>query len=162
MQYTKGAKMKGNKKLIDALNKLLEGELTAINQYMVHAEMCEDWGYNKLSKTVKARAITEMRHAESLIERILFLEGIPVVSKLDTIKIGKEVPEQLDFDHASEVRTIKNYNEAIVLAGEVKDYATRNILVQILKDEDAHIDDIEEMQDQIDQMKLSNFLTTQV
>lgn len=154
--------MKGNKKLIDTLNMLLEGELTAINQYMVHAEMCEDWGYKKLSKAVKVRSISEMKHAESLIERILFLEGIPIVSNLDTISIGKAVPEQLEFDHAAEAKTIKDYNEAIIIAGEAKDYATRDILVQILNDEDAHIDDIEELQDQIDQMKLSNFLTTQV
>lgn len=154
--------MKGNKKLIDSLNKLLEGELTAINQYMVHAEMCEDWGYGKLSKAVKMRSIAEMKHAESLIERILFLEGTPIVSKLDTIRIGKAVPDQLSFDHAAEAKTIKDYNDAIVLAGEVKDFATRDILVQILNDEDAHIDEIEELQDQIEQMKLSNFLTAQI
>lgn len=154
--------MKGNEKLIDTLNMLLEGELTAINQYIVHAEMCEDWGYEKLSKSVKARAITEMIHAEKLIERILFLEGTPVVSKLDTISIGDAVPQQLANDHASEADTIKKYNDAIVLAGEVKDHATRDILVQILNEEDAHIDEIEEMQDLIDQMELPNFLMTQV
>lgn len=154
--------MKGNAKLIDSLNALLKDEITAINQYMVHAEMCEDWGYGKLSKEIKDRAITEMKHAEKLIERILFLEGTPVVSEMNTIKIGGEVPQQLEFDHASEADAIKNYNNAIVLAGEVKDYATRDILVEILSDEDAHIDNIEEMLDQIEQMKLHNFLTTQV
>lgn len=154
--------MKGDPRLIDTLNDLLRGELAAINQYIVHAEMCEDWGYEKLSKTVKARSIAEMIHAERLIERILFLEGTPIVSKLDKICIGAQVPEQLANDHASEQQTIKNYNEAIILAGEVKDYATRDILVDILNDEDAHIDEIEELQDQIDQMNLANFLTTQV
>lgn len=154
--------MKGNEKLIDTLNVLLESELTAINQYIVHAEMCEDWGYTKLSQYVKARSITEMKHAEKLIERILFLEGTPIVSKLDTINIGENVPKQLAFDHASEKEAIRQYNEAIVLAGEVKDYATRDILVQILNDEDAHIDEIEEYQDQIEQMEIANFLMTQV
>lgn len=154
--------MKGNEKLIDKLNMLLEGELTAINQYMVHAEMCEDWGYGKLSKGIKARAIAEMKHAEKLIERILFLEGTPVVSNLDTIHIGDAVPQQLGFDHDAEEQTIKDYNEVIILAGEVKDYATRDVLMNILNDEDAHIDEIEELQDQIEQMELANFLTTQV
>ncbi len=154
--------MKGNEKLIDALNKLLEGELTAINQYMVHAEMCEDWGYGKLSKSIKDRAIVEMIHAEHLIERILFLEGRPIVTKLDTINIGGAVPEQLEFDRAAEEQTIKDYNEAINLAGEVKDFATRAVLTNILKEEDEHIDEIEELLDQIDQMELGNFLITQL
>ncbi|MGI6104696.1 MAG: bacterioferritin [Raoultibacter sp.] len=154
--------MQGNPKLIDMLNDLLASELAAINQYIVHAEMCEDWGYTKLSAVSKTRSIAEMRHAEKLIERILFLEGTPVVTKLDTINIGGAVPEQLSFDHEAEAGAIKLYNEAIVLAGEVNDYATRDILVQILNDEDAHIDEIEELQDQVDQMTLNIFLTTQV
>lgn len=154
--------MKGNAQLIDTLNMLLKGELAAINQYMVHAEMCEDWGYDKLSKSVKARSITEMKHAEKLIERILFLEGTPIVNELDSIHIGAKIPDQLTYDHDAEAETIKRYNNAIILAGEVKDYATRDILVSILNDEDAHIDEIEEWQDQIDQMELPNFLTTQV
>lgn len=154
--------MKGNSKLIETLNSLLAGELTAINQYMVHAEMCEDWGYSKLSKHFKDRSIAEMKHAEKLIERVLFLEGTPVVTKLNKIKIGAEVPQQLKFDHAAEAQTIKDYNNAIILAGDVKDYATRDILMEILNDEDHHIDEIEELQDQIDQMSLNIFLTTQV
>ena len=117
--------MKGNRELVDALNSLLAGELTAINQYMVHAEMCEDWGYARLSDNFKKRAITEMRHAEKLIERILFLEGTPVVSNLNDIRIGKAVPQQIDNDHKLEVDTVRDYNEAIVLAGTVLDYATR-------------------------------------
>ena len=153
--------MKGNQKLIDTLNSLLEGELTAINQYSVHAEMCEDWGYGKLSGSFKTRAITEMKHAEKLIERILFLEGTPIVSNLSDINIGKEVPEQVKNDHSLEVDTVKDYNEAIVLAGEVLDYATRDILMEILNDEDQHVDELEELQDQIDQMSLQIFLSTQ-
>lgn len=153
--------MKGNQKLIDTLNSLLAEELTAINQYMVHAEMCEDWGYDKLHEKIEKRAITEMKHAEHLIGRILFLEGTPIVSRLEDIHIGATVPEQVDNDHASEVDAIKHYNEAIVLAGEVLDYATRDMLTEILQDEDSHVDEIEDMQDQIEQMTLQIFLSTQ-
>jgi bacterioferritin len=154
--------MKGNAKLIKALNDLLAGELTAINQYFVHAEMCEDWGYTRLSQGFKKRAIDEMKHAEKLIERILFLEGTPTVSTLNKISIGKEIPLQIKNDHASEATTIKMYNATIALASELLDHATRDILVTILGDEDRHIDELEELQDQIDQMTLPYFLTTQV
>ena len=153
--------MKGNPELIDKLNYLLAGELTAISQYMVHAEMCEDWGYDRLSENFKKRSITEMHHAERLIERILFLEGTPIVSKLDQFSIGSAVPEQVDNDHAMEVQTVKDYNDAIVLAGNVLDYATRDILEAILRDEDKHLDELEELQDQIEQMTLPTFLSTQ-
>ncbi len=153
--------MKGNKELIDALNDLLAGELTAINQYMVHAEMCEDWGYSRLHENFEKRAITEMKHAEKLIERILFLEGTPIVSNLNEIRIGSAVPQQVDNDHALEIETVKDYNEAIVLAGQVLDYATRDVLVDILDDEDKHVDELEDLQDQIEQMSLQIFLSTQ-
>lgn len=154
--------MKGNDKLISALNSLLADELTAINQYMVHSEMCDNWGYEKLHKHFEKRAIDEMKHAEKLIGRILFLEGIPTVSTLNKIKIGDTVDKQLANDHAAEEGAIKAYNEAIELAGEVKDFATGDFLQQILNDEDAHMDGIEELQDQIGQMTLQVFLTTQV
>lgn len=153
--------MKGNDKLIDTLNSLLSDELTAINQYMVHSEMCEDWGYGKLHEHFEKRAITEMKHAEKLIGRILFLEGIPIVSNLKKISIGADVPKQLANDHQAEFDAIKVYNEAIALASEVKDHATRKILQGILEDEDEHIDEIEELQDQISQMSLQVFLSTQ-
>jgi bacterioferritin len=154
--------MKGNEKLISTLNSLLADELTAINQYMVHSEMCDDWGYEKLHKHFEKRAIDEMKHAEKLIGRILFLEGTPTVTNLNKIMIGDTVPKQLQNDHTAEQGAIKAYNDAIILAGEVKDYATRDILQQILNEEDAHMDGIEELQDQIEQMTLSVFLTTQV
>lgn len=154
--------MKGNDKLIDKLNFLLADELTAINQYIVHAEMCEDWGYGKLHKGFEKRAIDEMKHAEKLIGRILFLGGMPVVSNLNSIHIGGDVPKQAENDRVAETGAIAAYNEAIVLAGELLDYATRDILVQILNDEDRHLDEIEELQDQIEQMGLPMFLTTQV
>ncbi len=154
--------MKGNKRLIEVLDSLLSDELTAINQYMVHSEMCANWGYEKLHKHFEKRAIDEMKHAEKLIARILFLEGTPTVSKLGKMMIGKDVPKQLAGDHALEMGAIKAYNSAIVLAGEVGDFATREILEHILQDEDAHIDGIEELQDQIGHMTLPIFLTTQV
>ena len=154
--------MKGNPKLIDTLNRLLAHELAVVCQYIVHAEMCEDWGYEKLHDTNKKRAIEEMKHAEELIGRILFLEGTPIVSKMDSIHIGSEIPNQVENDRLAEAGAIKMYNEAVVQAGEVLDYATREILERILSDEDRHIDDIEELQDQIGHMTLPIFLSTQV
>lgn len=154
--------MKGNPKLIETLNSLLADELTAINQYIVHSEMCANWGYGKLHDQFEKRAIGEMKHAEMLIARILFLEGIPIVSKLKDIHIGADIPKQLANDHAAEEGAIAAYNAAIKLAGEVNDYATREILEHILQDEDEHIDKIEELQDQVGHMTLPIFLTTQV
>lgn len=154
--------MKGDPKLIDKLNYLLEGELTAINQYMLHAEMCEDWGYEKLMRNFKDRAITEMHHAEHLMERILFLEGKPIVSNLSKMNIGATVPQQVDNDHDMELQTVKDYNDAIKLAAEVGDNATRDILKQILMDEDKHVDELEDLQDEIEQMSLQIFLSTQM
>lgn len=154
--------MKGNKKLIETLNSLLADELTAINQYMVHSEMCANWGYEKLHNHFEKRAFQEMKHAEKLIGRILFLEGTPTVNELRKMSIGADVPAQLAGDHGLEMGAIKAYNDAIKLAGEVADFATREILEHILQDEDGHIDGIEELQDQIGHMTLPIFLTTQV
>jgi len=117
--------MKGNSDLLTALNALLSDELGAVNQYMVHSEMCANWGYEKLHKHFEKRAIDEMKHAEKLIGRILFLEGIPIVSNLAPIKIGSDISKQLASDYAAELGAIKAYNDAIVLAGEVRDFATR-------------------------------------
>jgi bacterioferritin len=153
--------MKGNKKLLDALNVRLSEELGAINQYIVHSEMLENWGYVRLSKKVKARAITEMKHAEKLIERLLFLEGVPVVSKLAPIHIGADVPKQFAADLASELDAVKKYNATIKLAVEVGDNATKEILDSILNDEDAHVDEIEEQQDQVTHMGLQIYLSGQ-
>ncbi len=154
--------MKGNQKLIDMLNYLLADELTAINQYMVHSEMCANWGYQKLHEGFEKRAIDEMKHAEQLIGRILFLEGTPVVTSLNKINIGADVPKQITNDIAAEEGAIKAYNEAIKLAVEVGDNATKEVLDHILMDEDAHIDKLEEIMDQIGQMGIQIFLTTQV
>jgi bacterioferritin len=154
--------VKGNAKLIQTLNALLADELTAISQYMVHSGMCENWGYSKLHDHFEKRAIEEMKHAEKLIGRIIFLEGAPVVSNLLAMHIGAEVPAQLQNDHAAEEGAIKAYNAAIVVAGEVADFATREVLEEILTDEDRHIDKIEELQDQIRHMNIGVFLSTQV
>jgi bacterioferritin len=153
--------MKGNEKLIAVLNSLLADELTAINQYMVHAEIAENWGYGKLHDHFQKRSIQEMMHAEKLISRVIFLEGIPIVSDYRKINIGAEVPQQLTNDHTAEEGAIKSYNDAIKLAGDVGDFATRDILEGILNDEDRHIDEIENLQDQIKHMGLGVFLSTQ-
>lgn len=154
--------MKGNQKLIDMLNYLLADELTAISQYMVHSEMCANWGYEKLHEGFEKRAIDEMKHAEKLIGRILFLEGTPIVSNLNKINIGADVPKQIGNDRSAEEGAIKGYNDAIKLAAEVGDNATKEMLEHILMDEDAHIDKLEEMLDQIEQMGIQFFLSTQV
>jgi bacterioferritin len=154
--------MQGNPKLIETLNALLADELAAINQYIVHAEMCDDWGYGKLHESFEKRAIDEMKHAEQLIGRILFLGGKPIVSNLSNIHIGENVPKQVEYDRAAEESAIKAYNEAIALAAEVGDHATRDILIKILNDEDRHIDELEELLDQIEHMTLPIFLSTQV
>ncbi|HMB17236.1 MAG TPA: bacterioferritin [Pelovirga sp.] len=151
--------MKGNEKLIESLNTRLEEELTAINQYFVHAEVCEDWGYETLQAIIKERSISEMKHAEKLIERILFLEGEPIVSNLDKIFIGKSVDQMHQFDLNAEDTAIKGYNESIRLAAEVGDNGTKTILEEILKDEEEHLDWLEAQQDQIEQMGLQLYLS---
>jgi len=154
--------MKGNGKLIEALNGLLADELTSINQYVVHTEMVENWGYGKLKKFVGARSMTEMKHAAKLIERILFLEGMPIVGTLNKINIGADVPGQCANDLAAEMTAVASYNRAIKLAAELGDNATREILESILKDEDVHVNEIEGKLDQIKQMGIQQFLSAQV
>ncbi|UCC79921.1 MAG: bacterioferritin [Candidatus Zixiibacteriota bacterium] len=154
--------MKGNAKIIKMLNELLADELTAINQYMVHSEMCADWEYEKLHKAIEKRAIDEMKHAESLIGRILFLEGKPTVSKLNKITIGESVEMQHKNDIAAETGAIKAYNDGIALAAELGDNGTRELLESILKDEEDHIDWLEAQMDQIAQMGIKNYLVEQM
>ena len=160
--YERGTAMKGNAKMIAKLNGLLAEELTAINQYMVHSEMCDDWGYKKLHEVSEKRAIDEMKHAEKLIGRILFLEGRPTVSTLNKITIGADVAAQHANDRASETGAVKSYNAGIKLAAEVGDNGTRDLLTDILKDEEAHIDTLESQLDQIKQMGIQNYLTEQL
>jgi len=153
--------VKGAKILIKKLDELLADELTAINQYMVHSEMCANWGYERLHEKIEKRAIDEMKHAEKLIARIIFLEGKPTVSKLNPIHIGEDVPKQLQADLEAENGAVANYNATIHLADEVDDAATRDLLEDILKDEDAHVDWLEEQLDQLAQMGVPMYLSVQ-
>jgi bacterioferritin len=154
--------MKGDSKVLDCLNALLADELTAISQYMVEAEMLDNWGLAKLSEMEEKRAITEMKHAEKLIARILFLEGRPIVTKLNEIRIGAEVPQQFDNDLAAEMVAVRGYNAGIKLCAEVGDNATKELLEDILKDEDAHVDEIETQKDRVAKMGMQIYLGTQI
>ena len=154
--------MKGNDKIIEHLNARLVEELTAINQYMVHAEMCDNWGYKQLAEAIEKRAKDEMKHAEKLIARILFLDGRPIVSNLEQIFIGAEVPKMHENDQGAELGAIKSYNESIRLATELGDNNTKVILESILKDEDDHIDWIEAQLDEIKQVGIQNYLAQQI
>jgi bacterioferritin len=153
--------MKGSKKLLLVLNSLLADELTAINQYMVHSEMCENWGYNKLHMAIRKQAIDEMHHAEWLIERIIFLDGAPTVSILNAIKIGKTVSEMISNDDKDELEAVHAYNEAIKLAREVDDQGSVDLLTKILKMEEGHVDWAEIQHAQIEQMGMENYLVNQ-
>ena len=152
--------MKGKPEIIEKLNFLLADELTAVNQYFVHAEECADWGFQLLHHTIEKRAIGEMKHAEKLISRILFLEGTPVVDKLNKIHISDNVLGMLENDREAEVEAIKAYNEAIKRMSELLDNGTKELLEAILRDEEDHLDFVEEQLGQIEQMGLVNYLTT--
>jgi bacterioferritin len=154
--------MQGNEKVIETLNALLADELGAINQYMVHSEMCDDWGYEQLHEAIEKRAIDEMRHAEKLIRRILFLDGKPIVNELSPITIGADVGAQLRNDLAAELGAVTAYNDGIRLAAEVGDNGTRELLEEILADEEDHIDWLEAQLDQIEQMGIQNYLVEQI
>jgi bacterioferritin len=153
--------MKGNAKIIEILNGFLADELTAINQYIVHSEMCANWGYDKLHGKAEKRAIDEMKHAEKLIARILFLEGIPIVSNLKKINIGATVEAQLKNDLEAETGAIKDYNDGIRLCLELGDNGTRDLIDANLHDEEDHLDWLEAQLDQISQMGLQNYLLGQ-
>lgn len=152
--------MKGKPEILDSLNFLLRDELTAINQYFVHAEECADWGYESLHEAIEKRSMDEMKHAEHLIARILFLEGTPVVNKLNPIHIADNVKGMFENDLKSEQDTIDEYNKAVRLAAELADNGTKKFLDAILKDEEGHLDYIEGQLDQIAQMGIENYLTT--
>jgi bacterioferritin len=154
--------VKGNEKVLETLNDLLSDELTAINQYWVHAEMCADWGYERLHEAAEKRALDEMRHAEKLIERILFLEGKPIVSNLKAIHIGPDVETQHKNDTASETDAVASYNAGIALASDLGDNGSRELLESILTDEEEHLDWLEAQLDQIEQMGIQNYLAQQV
>jgi bacterioferritin len=153
--------MKGNEKLIGVLNSLLADELTAINQYMVHSEMCSNWGYTKLHQAIRKQAMDEMYHAEWLIERIIFLDGAPTVSNLNPMKIGKTVLEMIKNDNGDELDAVHKYNAAIQLGREVDDQGSVDLLTKILKMEEGHVDWAEMQRAQVDQMGLENYLVNQ-
>lgn len=154
--------MKGNELILKSLNELLADELTAINQYMVHSEMCAGWGYQKLHESSEARAIEEMKHAEKLIGRILFLEGIPVVSELKKIFIGADVEKQLRNDVTAETEAIQAYNTAIKQCMEQSDFGSRKLLESILNDEEEHLDWLEAQLEQINHMGIEGYLGSQL
>jgi len=153
--------MKGNEKIIAALNDFLADELTAISQYIVHSEMCANWGYDKLHGSIEKRAIDEMKHAEKLIARILFLEGTPVVSNLKKMNIGASVEAQLKNDWEAESGAIQSYNAGIRLCLEVGDNGSRELVDSNLTDEEGHLDWLEAQLDQIKQMGIQNYLLGQ-
>ena len=154
--------MKGNEKIIALLNDFLADELTAISQYMVHSEMCANWGYEKLHETVEKRAIGEMKHAEKLIARILFLEGQPVVSNLNKMSIGPTVEAQLKHDLDAEAGAIQAYNDGIRLCLDIGDNGSRELIEANLHDEEEHLDWLETQLDQINQLGAQNYLLAQL
>ncbi len=154
--------MKGHQEIIDTLNDRLSEELAAVNQYFLHCEMAEDWGYSHLHALMKKRSIDEMKHAEKLIERILYLDGRPIVSNLAEIHIGKAIEEMHKFDWEAEKVAIENYNKSVELCAKLNDHGTKIILEQILREEEAHLDWIEAEQDQIEQMGIQNYLAEKI
>ena len=154
--------MKGNATLIETLNDVLTAELTAINQYFIHAKMCENWGFKRLEEANHKEAIDEMKHADALIERILYLEGIPNMQRLGKVKVGETVPQQLKLDHALEAEAIGRLNTAIGLAVEVKDNGTRELLEKILVSEEEHANWLEAQLELIKQVGEQNYLSEQI
>lgn len=154
--------MQGDPAMIDALNKALTIELTAINQYFVQAKMCKNWGFEKLAKKHYVESIGEMKHAEKLIDRILFLEGVPEIARYDVIRVGVDVKEQLEYDLVLETRGAKLYNEAIALAVKLSDNATRELLAGILVDSEEHVDWLETQLGLIQAIGFQNYLTEQI
>ncbi len=154
--------MRGDDRIIAVLNDVLTAELTAINQYFIHARMCENWGYERLWKKVREESIGEMRHADKLIERILYLEGLPNLQRLGKVNVGQTVPEQLRLDLDVEKAAIKALNDGIELARSLGDNGTRDLLEDILKGEEDHMNWIEAQQALIAQTGEANYLAQQI
>lgn len=153
--------MKGSKEVIDLLNEVLAGELVAINQYFLHAKMCQNWGYVKIASKVRAESIDEMRHAEALTDRILFLDGLPNLQRLDQLHIGESVPEQFKSDLAFEYVAVKRLNDGIKLCRENGDVASETLLAKILVSEEEHIDWLETQLRLIDHLGEKTYLAEQ-
>src|SRR5579864_2574710 len=154
--------MKGNPKVIAELNAALKEELTAINQYFLHAEMCENWKYDKLGDYIKKQSIDEMKHAETLIERILFLDATPNMTELMQLSVGKNVKEQLESDLKLEIAAVAMYNRAVQVCREEGDNASRELFERLLKDEEAHVDWLEAQVHQIGEMGYERYLGQQI
>jgi bacterioferritin len=154
--------MKGSQKVIDMLNEALKEELTAISQYFLHSEMCENWHYGKLGSYIKKQSIDEMKHAEELIERILFLDGIPNMTELMHLTVGKNVRTQLESDLQLEIAAVAMYNRAAELARAESDNASRELFERLLKDEEEHVDWLEAQMHQIEEMGYERYLSQQI
>jgi bacterioferritin len=154
--------MRGNPKVIAELNCALKEELTAINQYFLHAEMCENWKYDKLGDFIKKQSIDEMKHAEALIERILFLDGTPNLTELMHLSVGQNVREQLENDLNLEIGAVAQYNAAIKVATDEGDNASRDLFERLLKDEESHIDWLEAQLHQIKELGYERYLSQQI
>jgi bacterioferritin len=154
--------MKGNTKLIEALNDVLTAELTGINQYFIHAKMCENWGYRRLAAVSRKESIGEMKHADELIERILFLEGLPNLQRLGKVRVGETVAEQLKLDHGLELDAISRLNKTIALAVDVGDNGSRELLEKILVSEEEHADWLEAQIELLKQVGEQNYLAQQI
>lgn len=154
--------MKGNKEVISKLNEILTGELTAINQYFLHARICKDWGYTRIAKKVYEESIDEMKHAQWLIDRILFLEGLPNLQRLGDISVGETVKEQLEADLKVEDVAIPKLKEAIELCVAHHDHGTRELLEKILVSEEEHVDWLESQLHIINEIGIENYLAQQI
>ena len=154
--------MKGNPKVIIELNAALKEELTAINQYFLHAEMCENWKYDKLGSFIKKQSIDEMKHAEMLIERILFLDGTPTLTELMRLNIGQNVKEQIESDLQLELNAVVMYNASIRIARDEGDNASRELFERLLKDEEAHVDWLEAQLHLIQEIGYERYLSQQI
>lgn len=154
--------MKGNPKVIDALNEALREELTAINQYFLHAEMCENWHYDRLGNLIRKQSIGEMKHAEELIERILFLDGTPNLTKPMTLTVGTNVKEQIESDLKLEVEAVAMYNRAIETARQESDNASSDLFERLLKDEEEHVDFLEAQVHQMKEIGYERYLSQQI
>jgi bacterioferritin len=154
--------MKGDAKIIEVLNDVLTAELTAINQYFVHGEMCENWGFERLHHVIRKHSIGEMKHAEEVIERVLFLEGVPNVQRLGKINIGETVQEILKSDYALELEALPRLQEGIELCRKLGDNNSRHLLEEILEDEEEHVDWLEAQMSLIEQVGIQNYLAQQI
>jgi bacterioferritin len=154
--------MTGNPKVIAALNAALKEELTAINQYFLHSEMCENWHYDRLGDYIKKQSIDEMKHAEALIERILFLDGTPNLTEPMQLSVGQNVKDQIESDLKLEIGAVAMYNRSVQLARDESDNASRDLFERLLKDEEAHVDWLEAQLHQIKELGYERFLSQQV